>query len=148
MRRLRWQRSDCQLSLQGYKSFTWVETSRHRDKELKFNDGWAWRLTWARGEQVAAHRCSLRFSSASVSGGGCFGYGIVLCGRPTPAFWGIPAHLGSKIIPNGSTWLPNGRCYLALAESLLMQLGNGSGSGRLKGVLAHLVSRLASTSAI
>jgi hypothetical protein len=34
MRRLRWQRSDCQLSLQGYKSFTWVETSRHRDKEL------------------------------------------------------------------------------------------------------------------
>jgi hypothetical protein len=31
-RRLRWQPSDCQLSLQGSKSLTWVETSRHRDK--------------------------------------------------------------------------------------------------------------------
>jgi hypothetical protein len=31
-RRLRWQPSDCQLSLQGSKSFTWVEISRHRDK--------------------------------------------------------------------------------------------------------------------
>jgi hypothetical protein len=39
MRRLRWQRSDCQLSLQGYKSFTWVETSRHRDKELATSIG-------------------------------------------------------------------------------------------------------------
>ena len=128
MRRLRWQPSDCQLSLQGYKSFTWVETSRHRDKELKFNDGWAWRLTRARGEQVAAHRCCLRFSSASVSGGGCFGYGIVCVGDLRPLSGGFPPTFSSKIIPNGSTWLPNGRCYLALAESLLMQLGNGSGS--------------------
>jgi hypothetical protein len=39
MRRLRRQPSDCQLSLQGYKSFTWIETSRHRDKELKSNEG-------------------------------------------------------------------------------------------------------------
>jgi hypothetical protein len=103
---------------------------KHHDivTKTQSNDGWAWRLTRARGEQVAAHRCCLCFSSASVSGGGRFGYGIVLCGRLTPAFWGIPAHLSSKIIPNGSTWLPNGRCYLALAESLLMQLGNGSGS--------------------
>jgi hypothetical protein len=36
--------SDCQLSLQGSKSFTWVETSRHRDKELKSNDGCDGRL--------------------------------------------------------------------------------------------------------
>ena len=28
-----------QLSLQGSKSFTWVETSRHRDKDPKPNDG-------------------------------------------------------------------------------------------------------------
>jgi hypothetical protein len=43
-RRLRWQPSDCQLSLQGSKSFTWVEKSRHRDKELKSNDGCDGRL--------------------------------------------------------------------------------------------------------
>jgi hypothetical protein len=32
-RRLRWQPSDCRLSLQGSKSFIWGRTSRHRDKD-------------------------------------------------------------------------------------------------------------------